>query len=1123
MTLTWIEKLQKQLIRVYGKKQGSLLFNKYAKAFSHSYGDDYAIDTVLKDIESLGQLSAETPTKIIFYIAPEKEHPLHLRLFQREKLIPLSDILPILENFDLRTLSERPYRISYEHQPYQDWISDYAVTYNKQQFDLETVKNLFQDAFIRIYKGECENDGFNKLILGATLTWREVTILRAYSKYLRQVGFRFSQAYIEKSLVNNPQVAKHLVDLFLSLFNPRKTTKHLSSAQIEEKILSQLDFITNLDEDRIIRRLLELIKSTLRTNYFQKEEAGESKKYLSFKLNSRILTDLPLPIPLYEIFVYSPRFEAIHLRNSKVARGGIRWSDRLEDFRTEVLGLMKAQKVKNSIIVPSGAKGGFVLKGSPPNTREGLEIEVISCYKAFISGLLDLTDNIKDKKIIRPKDVVCYDDSDPYLVVAADKGTATFSDIANDISKSYDFWLHDAFASGGATGYDHKKIGITARGAWESIKRHFHELNIDITNTIITMIGIGDMSGDVFGNGLIYSKNVKLLAAFDHRHIFIDPDPDPIISYKERLRLFNLPASSWEDYHPKLLSKGGGIYKRSAKSITITTQMKNTFAIEANSLAPNELIKAILKAPVDLLFNGGIGTYVKASTESHADVGDRTNDYCRVNGEELHCKVVGEGGNLGFTQLGRIEYALQGGIINTDFIDNSAGVDCSDHEVNLKILLDQKIHEKKLTLKKRNELLAAMTDEVAQLVLKDNYDQALVMSFSAFRAKKNIGLHTIYIKELESLNILNRKVEFLPDDKKLIERKAAGEGLTRPELAILLAYTKIHIKNEILNSDLPEDTYLGEIVQTAFPASMRVKYNADMLKHRLHRDIIATQLSNLMVNEMGITFAYRLQMETNALIHEIVRAYIATTYIFDTHSLQNLIIQTLNFKISLSEQYDMLYNIRNLINLATRWFLHDNRMKGDLSKIIKHFSFGVKALETIVPNLMGGITKDYLEKLTEQFIRSGLQKEMARHIATYRAIYTSLNIIEVATKHHFDLIKTAKVYFAAGEKINLLWFRDQIANDSREGHWNTVARLTLRDELDIAQRSLTIAILKNNKKESNTNKLITQWMQKNKHGLVRWERLLSMLHSSTDSDYTMFFIAMRELIGFIVASENSHT
>lgn len=1120
MTGTWNDLLEKILIKEYGNKKGATLAKKYSHAFSHGYSDEYAVELALSDIAHMEQLSSDEPLQLDFYFSPEsQEAPLHLRLFQWDHPAPLADILPMLDNFDLRALNDQSHKIVLENNNLI-WVSDITVNYPKKILNMDKIKHLFQDAFLHIYKGLAENDEFNKLVLSAELAWREVMILRAYAKYLRQVGFRYSQAYIAKALATHPLITIELIALFKILFDPYKHAKAKSAAEvIKKRILQLIENVTVLDEDRIINRMLDLITATLRTNYFQKTNEGKQKSYFSFKLNSAVIPELPLPIPRFEIFVYSPRFEGIHLRNDHVARGGIRWSNRLEDFRTEILGLMKAQTVKNAVIVPTGAKGGFVLKTiTYTEDRKTLQMEVVHCYQAFIRGLLDLTDNIVENEFIRPKDVVCYDDVDPYLVVAADKGTATFSDIANEISNEYHFWLGDAFASGGSAGYDHKRMGITARGAWESIKRHFSELHVDVMTAPIRVVGIGDMSGDVFGNGMLYSQSMKLVAAFDHRHIFIDPDPDAKTAYFERARLFGLPVSSWEDYNPKLISKGGGVFKRSLKSITLSPQMKKLLAIEDHSLAPNDLIRAILKAPVDLLYNGGIGTYVKSLYETNADVADRANDYCRVNGDDLRTKVVGEGGNLGFTQLGRVDYALTGGLINTDFIDNSAGVDCSDHEVNLKILLDNQVHLGKLSHHKRNEILESMTQEVAELVLNDNYNQALAMSISAFYAKRNIGLHQAYIKELESIGILNRQVEFLPDDKKLLERKAAGEGLTRPELAILLAYTKIHIKQEILASTLPEDVYLTRVLESAFPKSIRKKYNEAMRKHRLHRNIIATQLSNHIVNQMGITFVYRLQIEMGATVDEIVRAYIVASSVFDTTNLHQL-IESLNLKVPLTSQYEMFYIIYNLVSIAVRWFLHSKHLTEDMQSVIEHYSKGVKILENKVPNLMGGYTKEYLDQLTKEFLKFDLPKEAARRIATYRAIYTSLNIIDVATKHKFDLIKTAEVYFTCGERINLLWFRDQITSDTRDGHWNILARLTLRDELDVTQRTLTIAIMEGSKKEDSPTKLIANWISRNKRALDRWDRLLANLHSTQNIDYSMFFISIRELLGLILNSQ----
>jgi len=1096
------ENLRKGLIQRFGEKKGEELARKYANAFPHHYQDEQAPEAAEHDVILLEQLSPENKLSANLYLWKTGEHPLHLKLLQLGEPITLSDILPVLDNMGLRTFNERPYKITLADNTIA-WISDFGIeVLGQNEINIEAIKPIFIDALKKIILNTTENDGFNGLVLKANLSEKEIIILRSYAKYMQQTGFRFSQHYIEKTLAYHPDIACDLVKFFLLKFDLKKKSADVISAQ-EEVIKKKLESVSSLDEDRILRYFLEIMKATLRVNYFKQEKMN----YLCFKLSSHEVPELPLPRPLFEIFVYSPRFEGIHLRSEKVARGGIRWSDRREDFRTEILGLMKAQKVKNAVIAPSGAKGGFVLKAVPANaTREILQNEVVSCYKFFISALLDLTDNIKNAKIIRPENVLCYDDEDPYLVVAADKGTATFSDTANSISAAYDFWLGDAFASGGSKGYDHKKMGITARGAWESVKRHFRDSEIDIDQDF-TVVGIGDMSGDVFGNGALYTPHIKLVAAFDHRDIFLDPDPDTAKAYAERKRLFQLSGSSWTDYDSKLISKGGGVFKRSSKSIPLSSEVKKILDIKEDALTPNELIRAILKAPVDLLFNGGIGTYVKASTESHADVGDRTNEFVRINGCELRCRVVGEGGNLGFTQLGRVEYALQGGLINTDFIDNSAGVDCSDHEVNIKILLNQEMAKGNLQEADRDILLAKMTEEIAALVLNDNYHQALAISNAKIHATEYLPLYQTYIKELETSGFLDRAVEFLPDDKKILERKAAGRGLMAPELAVLLAYTKIYIKNELLKSNLPEDGFYARMLETAFPETLCKIYGKNLREHRLYREIISTQLSNQIVNNMGITFVYRMQIETGASVSDVVRAYSITLNIYSIAAFQER-VESLRSKIPLKTQYELFGHIRRLQNLSTRWFLRSNRLNGQVGDIIKHYAAPIKEIETYVPKLMVGTTRQYLEMLTAQFMKAGLEEDLAEKIAVNRALYTALNIIEVATEHHFDLKKTAKIYFDVGRDFNLVWFRDQIASDNREGHWNSLARLTLRDELDILQKKLTVVIMNCGQKELDHAKLNGSVME-------RWNKILALLHGSATVDYVMFFIALHELADLI--------
>ncbi|HSW70818.1 MAG TPA: NAD-glutamate dehydrogenase domain-containing protein, partial [Gammaproteobacteria bacterium] len=964
----WKDELGQKLNQQYGDKKGALLYKKYHTAFNNLYCEQYTVLQALQDLSYLEKISADNFIELDFYLSSEKqESALHLRIYKWNNFIPLSDLLPILNDFDFRVFREITHLIQIDQD--RVWISDFVISHSRgTELQFEKITPLFRDALVEICLGHFESDGFNKLILGANLSWREISIIRAYAKYLKQLDFRFSQLYIEQTAAKHASLMQDLIQLFYLWHDPKQKRDSKNQAAVVEKtILQALEQVTSLDEDVIIRRFLALFKATLRTNYFQKTASGQAKDYLSFKFLSEAIPELPLPKPLFEIFIYSPRFEGIHLRSAKVARGGLRWSDRREDYRTEVLGLMKAQRVKNAIIVPSGAKGGFVLKALPASaSRELVQQEVVACYKLFISGLLDITDNIKEGKPLRPKEVVCLDEPDPYLVVAADKGTATFSDIANSLAKDYDFWLGDAFASGGATGYDHKKMGITARGAWESVKRHFRKLDINIETTVATVVGIGDMSGDVFGNGLIYSRRLKLIAAFDHRHIFLDPHPDPELSYQERLRLFSLPGSSWEDYNSRLLSLGGGVYKRSLKSISLSAEVKKVLAIQEDSLRPNELVRAILQAPVDLLWNGGIGTYVKSSMESNADVGDKTNDGNRVNGNELRCKVVGEGGNLGFTQRGRVEYALNHGLINTDFIDNSAGVDCSDHEVNLKILLNQEMAKGKLDEKKRNALLAELTAEVADLVLRDNYEQAWALDFLIQYSTRDTTLYQNYIKELEETGFLNRQVEFLPDDKIFTERRTAGIGLTTPELAVLLSYTKIYIKNEILKSTLPEEPFFAEIREEAFPPSINKRYHQESRDHILHREIVATQLSSRLVNEMGMVFVYRLQTETGMTVADVVRAHAVASAIFESQKLRQL-IEALDFKIPVSSQYELLHHIRHLINISARWFLHEDRLKGDMNQLIEHYQSRIKKLKNLMLKLMTGLTKTFLANLIEQF------------------------------------------------------------------------------------------------------------------------------------------------------------
>ena len=826
-TRAWTDDLRDALVDHAGDERAVTLHERYGDSFPGAYREDFTPRQAVHDLDRIERLASPDDVGLSLYAPLDSTvDQLAFKVIRAGRPILLSDVLPLLENMGVRVSDERPYELRPLGRD-SVWIYDFGLQHDLgAELRVEELRETFQHAFEQVWGGQAENDGFNRLVLGARLTAREITILRAIAKYLRQAGSTFSQAYMEDALAEHPDVARGLVELFVLRLDPARPADADEQARtLEDRLAGIVDGVASLDEDRILRGFLKTVRAVLRTNYFQADGDGRAKPYLSLKLDPKRIPDLPEPRPMFEVYVYSTRVEAVHLRGGKVARGGIRWSDRKEDFRTEVLGLMKAQSVKNAVIVPVGAKGGFVVKRPPPgDDRAALLAEVVECYRIFMRGLLDITDTIAAGELVPPRDVVRHDEDDPYLVVAADKGTATFSDIANAISQEYGFWLGDAFASGGSAGYDHKAMGITARGAWESVRRHFRELGTDVGTTDFTAVGIGDMSGDVFGNGMLLSRHIKLVGAFDHRHVFLDPDPDPEQSYGERERLFGLPGSSWADYDASLISPGGGVFSRTAKSIPLSPEVRSALGTDAESSTPAELIRALLQAPVDLLWNGGIGTYVKARNERHAEVGDRANDAVRVDAEDLRARVVGEGGNLGFTQRARIAYALGGGRIFMDAIDNSAGVDCSDHEVNIKILLDAIVAEGDLTGKQRNELLAEMTDEVSALVLRDNYGQAQALTSSATQAASMAEVHERYVRSLEQAGVLSRELEFLPSIAAFEDRAAAGGGLTAPEFAILLSHTKVALSQALLASELPDDPYLAGELALYFPSRLRERF-----------------------------------------------------------------------------------------------------------------------------------------------------------------------------------------------------------------------------------------------------------------------------------------------------------
>lgn len=1111
---SWEDELSNIVLDTFGEEKGNYLINKYSQAFSASYREEVPPRTAVYDIKHIERLTDSNNLEINFYLPiGARDTVLRLKVYQYDSTIPLSDVIPILENMGLRVISEHPYALRCQDGR-SVWINDFGMEYfSASSFYLDDVKELLQEAFAKVWFCEAKSDSLNRLVLTAALNWREISILRSYAKYLRQTRFTFSQEYIEHALTRHADVAKNLIALFSFRFDPDFGGNRANKVNAAKtQLLKAIDAVENLDEDRILRRYLDLVLATIRTNFFQRNHNVSYKPYLSFKFDPATIPGMPVPVPQYEIFIYSPHFEGVHLRGAKVARGGIRWSDRREDFRTEILGLMKAQQVKNAVIVPAGAKGGFVPKNLPADgSREAIMAEAIACYQNFIRGLLDITDNLKEGKIVKPANVICYDEDDPYLVVAADKGTATFSDIANEISLEYGFWLGDAFASGGSTGYDHKKMGITARGAWESVKRHFRELDRNIQTSSFTVVGIGDMAGDVFGNGMLLSKHIKLVAAFNHLHIFLDPDPNVKKSFAERERLYNLPRSAWTDYDPDLISKGGGVFNRSAKSINLTPEIKKLLKLKQNSIVPNDLICAILRASVDLLWCAGIGTYVKSKLETNADVGDKNNDDVRINADELRCKVVGEGANLSFTQLARIEYALNDGLIYTDFIDNSAGVDCSDHEVNIKILLNDIVANGDMTEKQRNQLLVDMTDEVAQSVLYNNYKQSQAISIATIFAVSHLELYGRYIDYLESQGALERSLEFLPDDKVLMERKLHGKGLMSCGIAVLLAYSKILIKEAILNSDVPEDPYLCEALVLAFPQVLRDKYRQQMENHHLCREIIATQVSNTMVNEMGLTFAFRQTEETGELVPSIVRAYTIARVIFNMDEICPA-IEALDNKIPAKSQMNIMSVMMYLLNGATHWILRNRRGCFDIASTVDYFAADIKALQEILPSVLGEKANAYVNSKLSDYLAWGIPKKLAHYLAQARFLFFSLDVIEIARESGLPLRNVAIAYFAIGEYLDLDWLRLQIFNHPSDNHWESLSKEALRDDLSWQQRKLTLGILKQAAQTDTIEQSMHAWLAKYGTLIERWQHMLGNLRVSTTINFTMFYVATRELL-----------
>jgi len=1153
----WQDELREHLLRRHGEDKGLRLANRYGRALPAGYVEQVSPEVAAVDVEQVAQLRSGDDLRIHLY--RRDNGGLRVKLFRLGSDIALSDALPMMENMGLRVLAEHPYelRVAGDSIFIQDFEIDPPAGL---EVDVERLRTTFATAFEAIWRGQAESDDFNRLLLLAGLDWRQVAMLRGYCKFLLQTAVPFSQSYMETTLARYPLLARLLVELFEAKFHPatgiesandiaagqqrlglelralaagndaatpliealieaRGAPRLAQMAAAEAALSGLIGDVASIDEDRILRNFIRIIRATLRTSFYQTPQ-GQFAETISFKFDPLLVPDLPKPKPYREIFVYGPRVEGVHLRFGPVARGGLRWSDRREDFRTEVLGLVKAQMVKNTVIVPVGAKGGFFVKRPPiGGDRDAQLAEGIACYRLFITGLLAITDNLVDGALVHPHDVVRHDAEDPYLVVAADKGTATFSDIANSIAEDHGFWLGDAFASGGSVGYDHKGMGITAKGGWESVKRHFRALGRDCQNEDFTCVGIGDMSGDVFGNGMLLSRHTRLIAAFDHRHIFIDPSPDAATSFAERERLFALPRSSWDDYSRALISSGGGVWPRSTKSIPLSSDAARALGIDTGieAMAPNELLSCILKAPVDLLWNGGIGTYVKAASETHADVGDRANNAIRVDGFELRCKLIGEGGNLGMTQLGRIEAAQAGVLLNTDFIDNSAGVDTSDHEVNIKILLNDAVAREEMSLAERNALLAQMTAEVEQLVLFDNYRQNQAISLMERMSVARLGSKQHFIRTLESRGLLDRALEYLPSDAEFSERKARGLGLTRPELSILLSYSKIVAFQELLDSDVPEDPYLSKELARYFPEPLRERFAEHMGRHRLRREIIATAVTNSMVNRMGSTFVMRMQEDTGESSAAVAKAYSIAREVIDARQSWGE-IDALDAAVSESAQVDALMRIWTVLRSMTRWLLQRPASeRRDIAASVARYQPGMDELSKGLAKVLSAEDKREFAEDRAHWLDLGFPQGLAERLALLPLIGSALDMIEVAHEHGASVLDVGRIGSEIGEVLHLRWLADRIEALPVDGRWHALARGVLRDELQTQQSALVGQLLDD--KETPIKRRVSAWVDRDDPALRFTLQMFGEIRAQRSVDYPTVSVAVRRLAQLVTYAE----
>jgi len=1116
-SMRWQDKFMSVAKKEFLRSRSKKIIEQYMHAFPVSYQEAFGVESALADIGFSEKALQEKSVQIQFYSLKDEAHPtFHLKLYNPGSAIILSSIMPILENMGVRVITESPYSIKVGNEGECIWMHCFKIQFKADctSFVFEDIADNFINCLNKVWHGEAENDCFNSMVVESGLDWRQISLLRAYYKYLRQIHFSFEKNFVKETFSQYPKITFSLVNFFELLFNPE--TKVITKAQSEKKISKikqALEKVSSSNSDNVFRKFLNLMSATTRTNYYCKGESGKYKDFLSFKFDSQKITDLVRPRPAYEIYVYAPWVEAIHLRGGKVARGGIRWSDRSEDYRTEILGLVKAQMVKNSVIIPVGAKGGFIVKKNLDNSTYNERIkEGIFCYKTMVRGLLDVTDNLVNGKMVPPKGVRCLDEPDHYLVVAADKGTATFSDIANEVASEYNFWMGDAFASGGSVGYDHKKMGITAKGAWVSVMRHFRELGINTQKDPFTVVGVGDMSGDVFGNGMLLSKKTKLIAAFNHLHIFIDPKPDLEKSYKERDRLFEIARSSWIDYNKKCLSKGGMIVDRSSKKIELTPEVKALVDAPKKEVTPNELIQLILKAKADLLWFGGIGTFIKSEAETHYDVGDRVNDPLRVSACDLRCRVVGEGANLGLTQRARIEFSLNGGFINTDAMDNSAGVDTSDHEVNIKILLQDPSIKKTLSDSKRKTLLESMTKNVEELVLRNNYLQTQAISMIHSRGYQVLGRQNRLMRSIEQMGKLDRDVEYLPDEKSLTKRTVNRTGLSRPEIAVLLAYGKIFAYEKVIASNLPESKLLKKTLYEYFPEKISDKYKSAIDKHPLRNEIISTYVANSLVNRVGPTFLNEMMEITGAKLPDVVHAYLIVRETFDLEKYWKL-VEDLDYKISSEIQMKMLIDLIELIEKNVLWVLN-NQKSLEAEGGIKRYALGVKSLFKHIDKNLSGVMSSYIKKKKDMYTQAKVPSDLAEKFSLLNMMSHAYLLIDLSISTNKSIEKTVEVFHKVGDRLGIDWLQKEIRKQSAENIWTKRALYELRDQLVETKNKICQVILKKGKLDL-VEKVIEDWLCENDYLADKVEEVLTKLKENDQIDQTMLYVAVRQLTALL--------